>query len=150
MAQLHEHLYRSNDFASVDAAEYLKSIARELSMGYAWPDISCTAASVAIGIDEALPLGLIAGELLISALKYAYARGERGPLRLALTREDQSLCLRVEDEGRGLAPGIEPATCSSMGFTIVRGLASQLRAELSFGGPPGFWAEMRMPFAGAG
>jgi two-component sensor histidine kinase/ABC-type amino acid transport substrate-binding protein len=147
MAQLHELLYRSKDFGSIDAAEYVEAISRELALSYAWPEIGCSAESVSIEIDEALPLGLVAGELLINALKYAYPKPMRGPIRLSLGRDAERIALRVEDEGRGLPPGTDPLTCPSMGFTIVRGLASQLRAELAFGGPPGFWAEMR--FRGA-
>jgi two-component sensor histidine kinase/ABC-type amino acid transport substrate-binding protein len=149
MAQLHELLYRSKDFGSIDAAEYMGAIARELSLGYAWPGIPCSAESLSIGIDEALPLGLVAGELLINALKYAYPGKERGAIRLDLRLQDGNLVLRVEDEGRGLPEGMDPVTCSSMGFTIVRNLASQLHAELRYGGPPGFWTEMGMPYASA-
>jgi two-component sensor histidine kinase/ABC-type amino acid transport substrate-binding protein len=145
MAQLHELLYHSRDFGSVDAAEYLDAISRELSLGYAWPDISCSAESISIGIDEALPLGLVAGELLINSLKYAYPEARHGPIRVGLRRRGADILLRVEDEGRGLPPGTDPLSCASMGFTIVRGLASQLHAEMSFGGPPGFWAEMSLP-----
>ena len=147
MAQLHELLYHSKDFGSIDAADYLRSIAQELSLGYAWPDIPCLAESISIGIDEALPLGLVAGELLINALKYAYVGAERGPLRVRLWQAGAKMLLRVEDEGRGLPSGVDPSTTGSTGFTIVRGLASQLRADLSFGGPPGFWAQMSLPFA---
>lgn len=146
MAQLHELLYHSKDFGTIDAAEYLAAITRELSLGYAWPDISCQAESVPLGIDEALPLGLAAGELLINSLKYAYPEGGHGPIRAILRRSGANLTLRVDDEGRGLPEGLDPATCSSMGFTIVRGLASQLRAQLLFGGNPGFWAELRFPY----
>ena len=145
MAQLHELLYHSKDFGSIDAADYLDAILRELSFSYAWTDISCQADSLPIGIDEALPLGLMTGELLINSLKYAYPEALRGPVRVILRRLPLTAVLRVEDEGRGLPPGMDPSKCTSMGFTIVRSLASQLRGQLSFGGPPGFWAELSFP-----
>ncbi len=148
MAQLHELLYHSKDFGSIDAAEYLDAISQELSLGYAWPELSCSSVSLPMGIDEALPLGLATGELLINALKHAYPARTRGPVRAGLRREGGNIVLRVEDEGTGLPSGVDPSTASSMGFTIVRGLASQLRAELSFGGPPGFWAELSFPRPG--
>jgi two-component sensor histidine kinase len=145
MAQLHELLYHSRDLGSIDAAEYLEAIASEFSLGYSWPDISFSAESATIGMDEALPLGLVAGELLLNSLKYAYPAEARGPVSVGLRREGACLVLRVEDEGRGLPEGVDPASSPSMGFTIVRGLASQLKGRLSSGGPPGFWAEMWIP-----
>jgi two-component sensor histidine kinase/ABC-type amino acid transport substrate-binding protein len=142
MAQLHELLYRSGDLASIDAAEYLRGIAAELSIGYGLQSVPFAGESVRIEIDTALPLGLIVGELLINSLKYAYPRGDRGPVAMSLGRRGESIVLRVEDNGVGLPPGVDPADSPSMGFTIVRGLAGQLRGELAFGGPPGFWAEL--------
>jgi two-component sensor histidine kinase/ABC-type amino acid transport substrate-binding protein len=142
MAQLHELLYRSKDFGSIDAAEYLGAIVQELSLGYAWLDMSVSAESISMVIDDALPLGLVAGELLLNALKHAYPGSRNGPIRLILKRLGDELLLRVEDEGRGLPPGFDPSTSPSMGFTITRSLAGQLRASLSFGGPPGFSAEL--------
>jgi two-component sensor histidine kinase/ABC-type amino acid transport substrate-binding protein len=145
MAQLHELLYRSRDFASIDASEYLEAIARELSLGYGRQRVSFSGESVRIGIDAALPLGLATSELLINSLKYAYPAGETGPVRLSLRRGSAEALLRVEDEGRGLPAGVDPGSSSSMGFTIVRGLAEQLGATLAFGGGPGFWVEMAFP-----
>jgi two-component sensor histidine kinase/ABC-type amino acid transport substrate-binding protein len=142
MAELHELLYRSRDFASIDAAEYLEAIARELSLGYGWHSILFSGESVRIGIDAALPIGLVASELLINSLKYAYPAGERGQVAVSLRRRGGEAVLRIEDEGGGLPAGTDPASSTSMGFTIVRGLANQLRARLAFGGPPGFWTEL--------
>ena len=148
MAQLHELLYHSKDFGAIDAADYLDAISLELSFSHAWNEITCQADSISIGIDEALPLGLMTGELLINSLKYAYPEAVRGPVRVILRRQGADVALRVEDDGRGLPPGTDPSVCSSMGFTIVRSLASQLRGKMSFGGPPGFWAEVTFPLAG--
>ncbi|MEI6873722.1 MAG: histidine kinase, partial [Spirochaetota bacterium] len=61
--------------------------------------------------------------------------------------EGPELVLRVRDEGRGLPAEVDPLTCSSMGLTLVRSLASQLRGTLTFSGPPGFCVELRfVPF----
>ncbi|MBL8968582.1 MAG: PAS domain-containing protein [Spirochaetaceae bacterium] len=147
MAQLHELLYRSPDLASIDAAEYLRSVVEELALGHDAPGLRFAAEPIRLGLDEAVPLGLIANELLLNAIKYAYPEGTRGPIEAKLSRKGGDLVLRVSDEGRGLKPGADPATSASMGFTIVRSLAAQLRAGLVFGGPPGFSAELRFPVA---
>ncbi len=155
LAQLHELLYQSKDLSSIDAGEYLDAIVRDTARAFAWPDIGCSVERVVLGIDDALPLGLVADELLVNAMKYAYPSGEKGGIRLALSgggpgaAGEGPLVLRVEDDGVGLPPGVDPASCASMGFTIVRGLAQQLYGELRFGGPPGFSVELRVPRGGA-
>lgn len=145
LAQLHELLYQSRDLASIDAGDYLDAIARDTARAYSWPDLRMISEPMTLGIDEALPLGLIANELLINAMKYAYPADARGQIRLVLARDGESAVMRVEDNGVGLPGGVDPAVCDSMGFTIVRGLAQQLLGTLRFGGPPGFWAELRAP-----
>lgn len=145
LAQLHELLYQSRDLASIDASEYLDAIARDTARAYSWPELESRADTVVLSIDEALPLGLVAEELLVNAMKYAYPLGTKGPIRMSLHRNDGSLIMRVEDEGVGLSPGIDPMACGTMGFTIVRGLAEQLSGELAFTGPPGFGVELRIP-----
>jgi two-component sensor histidine kinase len=145
LAQLHELLYQSRDLASIDAAEYLDAIARDTARAYSWSEMTSNVEHVILSIDEALPLGLVADELLVNAMKYAYPFDTKGQIRLVLYRDDDSLVLRVEDDGVGLPPGLDPSECDSMGFTIVRGLAEQLSGGLAFLGPPGFGVELRIP-----
>ncbi|HOX48973.1 MAG TPA: transporter substrate-binding domain-containing protein [Spirochaetales bacterium] len=143
MAAVHELLYRSPDLASIEASDYLRSVSEELALGYDFGNIDFQGDATQLGIDEAVPLGLVANELILNAIKYAYGPGRRGPVEASLRKEGAELVLRVRDEGRGLPPGLDPAASDSMGFTIVRSLAAQLGGSLAFGGPPGFQAELR-------
>jgi two-component sensor histidine kinase/ABC-type amino acid transport substrate-binding protein len=145
LAQLHELLYQSRDLASINASEYLEAIARDTARAYSWPEMEAQAENLVLSIDEALPLGLVADELLVNAMKYTYPFGEKGPIRLLLYKEEGRLVMRIEDKGVGLPPGIDPSRCGTMGFTIVRGLAEQLSGELVFSGPPGLCVELRIP-----
>ncbi|MBN2873527.1 MAG: hypothetical protein JXM71_00405, partial [Spirochaetales bacterium] len=65
----------------------------------------------------------------------------------AVRRIDNDVSLVVKDQGAGLPPDIDPMTSSTMGFTLVRSLAAQLKGTLSFGGPPGFEASLRFSVA---
>jgi two-component sensor histidine kinase len=150
MAQLHEMLYRSPDLASIDAAEYLKAVVDGLAAGSGrrGPELSCE--SYRLALDEAVPLGLIANELVSNALKHAYAAtmlagGEPGSIELEFAHRGSELCLEVRDEGVGLPAGFDPLASTSMGFTLVRSLAEQLEGSLSIGGPPGLSVLLRFP-----
>ncbi|MEI6875411.1 MAG: transporter substrate-binding domain-containing protein, partial [Spirochaetota bacterium] len=68
MAQLHELLYRSRDLSSIDAAEYLGSVAGELALGHDFADrLRYSSEPARLGLDASVPLGLIANELVLNA-----------------------------------------------------------------------------------
>jgi PAS domain S-box-containing protein len=131
MAQLHELLYGSKDLSSIDPAEYLRSIAGEISLSYGKSRIRVEAQSDAMPIDEAMPFGLVATELLTNAVKYAYPPDEMGDILVSYTRTDAERRLEVRDFGAGLPPEIDPAASASLGFTLVRSLVEQIGGRLS-------------------
>jgi two-component sensor histidine kinase len=143
MATVHELLYESQDFSSIYTDKYLESIVEELSLGYDAVNVRCDVQPVQVDIDTAVPLGLIANELIINAIKYAYDPGVRGPIRVSLRQEGDDIVFSVSDDGKGLPAGIDPETSDTMGLTLVRSLTSQLCGGISFGGAPGFRAELR-------
>jgi two-component sensor histidine kinase len=146
MSILHELLYDSPDLASICAVAYLRSLAGGLASGYGRDPIEIEGPEeLRFRIDEALPLGLIANELISNAILYAYPQGESGRILVSLTEEPSGIRFSVEDWGAGLDAGLDPSTRSSMGFLLVRSLAVQIDADLSFGGPPGLRVELLLP-----
>ncbi len=143
MATVHELLYESQDFSSIYADRYLGSIVEELSLGYDATNVRCEVQPVQVDIDMAIPLGLIANELLINAIKYAYEPGVSGLIRVALRQEESDIIFSVSDDGKGFPASVDPKTAETMGLTLVRSLTSQLRGSVTFGGGPGFRAELR-------
>jgi len=147
MAQLHELLYRSRDLSSIDAAEYIGAVVNELAEGHGFVGLEYESKSAMLGLDASVPLGLIANELVINSIKYAYPETREGPIRVSLSVEGAEVVLGVRDEGRGLPSNLDPATCPSMGLTLVRSLADQLKGRLIWLSGPGFGVELRfVPF----
>ena len=110
MAHLHELLYCSKDLASIDAAEYLNAIAGELSLNHGKSLIRMDAQSDILSIDEAMPFGLIANELMTNALKYAYPQANldsAGKIYVSYNRSGVERVLEVRDEGVGLPPDFD-------------------------------------------
>lgn len=143
MAQLHELLYRSRDLETVDVAEYLGALTRELAGGSGIEEPEVMVVSCQLALDEAVPLGLIANELMQNALKHAYPKGQRGYIAIRFEKCGADFVLAVEDRGSGPPEGFDPLAVRSMGLTLVRSLAEQIGGELSFEGPPGFSARLR-------
>jgi PAS domain S-box-containing protein len=137
MALVHEQFYNSPDMARIDFGLCLRQLADGL---YGEFQGSCGAISVAsdsqtilLGLEEAVPAGLAAAELITNALMHAYpGPGPGGPIRVSLRRSGAGIELSVRDEGVGMPPGLDLEGADSLGMVLVRTLASQLRGKIEY------------------
>lgn len=145
MAQVHEQLYRSRDFSSIPAREYIEDLIGELCSVYGSNRgaASCDAHysvetdGCALELELAVPIGLLVNELTTNSFKYAFADGRAGSILVSLSKAaDGSMELAVRDDGGGFPPGFDPLTAGGMGYTIVQALATQLGATLAAANHP--------------
>ena len=72
-------------------------------------------------------------ELVTNAVKYAYAPGQGGEIRIRMDREgDSRVVLTVEDDGPGMGDGAPKGT--GLGAKIISAMASGLRSAVEFDG----------------
>ena len=79
-----------------------------------------------LGIEHAVPLALLANELLTNALKYAYPDVEHDrevEIRVYVGPDS----LEIADDGVGLPLEIDPAATHSLGLRLVHSLALKAR-----------------------
>ncbi len=149
MALIHEQLYGSNDFSAIDFPDYILQLSSRLFRSYQIPagrvELETRVSDVALGVDEAVPCGLILNELLSNSLKYAFD-GSPGKIYIHVDRlEDASIRLTIGDNGRGLPPEVGFWNTKTLGLRLVRSLVRQLDGEIEVGGPPG--VEYRIRFS---
>ena len=143
MALIHEHLYRSENLASVDLADYLKSLCQQLfrALGVTPGGIQLdlALALVRVEIEQAIPCGLLVNELVSNAFKHAFPHGRRGVLRVELEAlaDGPGWRLRVADNGVGLPPDFDLTNLTSLGLKLVSDLTHQLGGRLEVGRGPG-------------
>jgi len=77
-------------------------------------------------------VGLIVGELVTNALKYAHPAGVFGEIIVGCTDAGDRLVIEVADDGVGLPEGFDAAKNAGLGLRLVHSLAEQLRATLMF------------------
>jgi two-component sensor histidine kinase len=82
--------------------------------------------------DQATPVALIVSELVTNALKYAHPSGVAGRIRVSCRSSGGGLVVEVADDGVGLSEDFDPHCDGGLGFRVVRGLARQLGADLSY------------------
>ena len=128
MALIHEKLYLSDDLARLDYADYVQSLATSLFQSYGVSPgvgLSVSVAGVSLGIDQAIPCGLIINELVSNSLKHAFPGGT-GTLSIDLCQTGQCITLAVSDDGIGLADDVDVHTTGSLGLKLVNILVGQL------------------------
>jgi two-component sensor histidine kinase len=133
MALIHEKLYRSADFVSIDFREYAESLIAHLSRSYIVNPgvrINTGIADVSLDIDTAIPCGLIINELITNSLKYAFPGGAGGEIRVSMTGEADHYTLTVGDNGVGLPPETDIRNTPSLGLQLVISLTEQLNGQI--------------------
>ncbi len=141
MSAVHDQLYRSKDFTSIPAAEYLSDLMTGLESSWArsdrWVRGSVTADKTALELERAVPMGLIVNELATNAFKYAFGPGDSGTISVSLTHaEDGTVSLVVSDDGHGFPQGFNVAAGDGgMGYTIINALVEQIGGTLTLAIP---------------
>jgi len=149
IAQIHEQLYATDDLREVEVGTYLDALARDLIGLHATVPggvrLRVEVPEMVLPIEKAIPVGLIANELLLNSLKYGFPSGS-GDLSLTLEfLPDGDARLRVEDDGPGFPPDFDPSRSGSMGFRLVNLLVRQLRARLKVDSAPGAAVTVTFP-----
>ena len=135
VAHVHRRLYTSGDMSSVDMDEYLKGLIDELAKsvgpGAGSPAITLEVEPMRVSTDQAVSLGVVVTELVTNAVKYAYAPGQGGEIRVILRADSEGRALlTVEDDGPGMGDGTPKGT--GLGGKIISAMASGLRSAVEF------------------
>ncbi|MEO5355927.1 MAG: response regulator [Nitrospirae bacterium YQR-1] len=136
MALIHEKLYKSNDMSSIDFAAYVKSLTSGLYSSYLTPvnvPLKVDIGGVTLGIDTAIPCGLIINELISNSLKYAFVTGAGGEISVLMRQiEDGYFELTVRDTGVGIPKNVDFRNSDTLGFQLVVSLSEeQLHGSIS-------------------
>ncbi len=149
MGLLHEKLYQSESVSTIDLHGYLRTLTAELIRTNT-PDgcrreVKLNVGSVNLGLDTALPCGLIITELVTNALKYAFPNRPLGTIYVSLNPDPASegFSLIVWDDGIGIDSSFNISKATSLGMRLVKMLTDQLNGKLAFDGAKGTKIEIQ-------
>ncbi len=133
MMEIYEKLYRSPDYRSIRAADYLGRLIEGIRLTYS----TGTSVRIEKRIDDMtldsrllFPVGMITNELLTNALRHAFPDGRSGEVEVGLVRTGGEIELTVRDNGEGIPPHIDGNTPGGFGLVLVNTLAEQLGGAL--------------------
>jgi PAS domain S-box-containing protein len=137
MAIIHQRLYQSGNLAEIDFASYIQELCSQLLRSYGAPSrkisLNVQADEVALGVDRAIPCGIILNELISNALKYAFPGNDGGTVTVRLRALEHAVELSVNDDGVGLPAGLDVHTNNSLGLKLVNMLVEQLGGTIAMG-----------------
>jgi PAS domain S-box-containing protein len=142
MALVHEQLYRSDDYSSVDINTYVQHLCDHLYDAYAVPrdriGLDIRVDAIPIAMQQAVPVALLLNELISNSLKYAFPDGASGSIHIEISRGfENTVNVEVYDDGVGLPPSFDIAASPTLGHTLVTGLSSQLGGNVTIDGTGG-------------
>jgi PAS domain S-box-containing protein len=137
MSIIHEDLYMSDDLSRINFDTYLERLTNHLFQVYphrANLKMNFNVNNILLGIDTAIPCGLIVNELLSNSFKYAFPNanisGKHCEVYIEFTSEKDHYLLVVGDNGVGLPPNVEEIKSKSLGLLLVEILVTQLKGTL--------------------
>ena len=137
MSLIHEKLYHSGDIARIDIKEYIRDLVAGLFESYGVNTgkvaLNIKAENISLGINSAIPCGLIINEIVSNSLKYAFPGDKRGEIKIDLRSiEGNYFELLISDNGIGLPKEMDIKKTDSWGLRLVSILAeNQLQGELT-------------------
>ena len=142
MALIHEKLYRSDNLAQIDLADYTRDLTAYLFRSQdAYTrsiNLNVQANNIFLDIDTAVPCGLIINELVSNSLKHAFPEGRGGQILVVIKSDpDQQVTLTIKDDGIGFPLAVNFRETESLGLQLVNMLVNQLNGSIELSSEQG-------------
>ncbi len=144
---VHQQLMGSADLKTFDVVPFLDDLSKNIleGGGTSGVNISVDACRLDVGLDFAVPLGLLVTELVTNSLKHAFPHG-KGTISVVLRNDvDGRLVLVVSDDGVGPSESFAfGKTGPGLGTRIITNLVGQLDGTMVTRTENGMTTEIRL------
>ncbi|WP_127023949.1 PAS domain-containing sensor histidine kinase [Rheinheimera mangrovi] len=135
MALTHQLLYEKRDFSSVPLANYLRQLCQLVrqtltNADFITFDFVQMDEQIVLALEQAIPCGLLATEILTNSIKHAFPEQQKGKVTLTLAQTANKLTLEIGDDGVGLPASIELGQGNSLGMQLIPAFIAQLGAQV--------------------
>ncbi len=141
MAIIHENLYQTTNFSSINFSAYLENLSHNLvasySVGLGKIELVTELEKVELVLDQAIPCGLMVNELVTNSLKYAFPDGNDGQIKISLKEAKNKVLLKIGDNGVGFKDGFHPLESETLGLQLVSTLVEQLGGDIQINSSKG-------------
>ena len=135
MAFIHESLYQSKNFESVNFSDYVSTLAKNLVHTYSVNTqkikLILTLDKLFLNLDTSIPCGLIINEIISNSLKYAFPNNRDGIIFVTLKVNKQKVLIQAGDNGIGISPKIDLKQTKTLGLQLVDTLVEQINGTIT-------------------
>jgi PAS domain S-box-containing protein len=124
---IQQRLYESGTFAEVELGDFLRDLASSLVGSATRTRLELS--PLRVPVNQAIPLGLAANELITNSIKHAFSGREPGEILVRLSVGDNQAVLEISDSGIGQPP--KAARRDGYGTHLLQTLVRQARAEMT-------------------
>ncbi|MGY6562006.1 MAG: histidine kinase dimerization/phosphoacceptor domain -containing protein [Luteibaculaceae bacterium] len=136
MAQIHENLYKNNNFETVNFAQYIKELSQSVysmqALGSNSIQFDYNLEPIEIDLERAVPCGLIVNEILTNAIKHAFTKNTptNPKITLTLSQAKEKVLLIIHDNGKGIPEAFRKENSETLGMQLIYTLVEQIDANL--------------------
>lgn len=133
IANIHEHLYLSDNFSNVDFTKNIRELVSmviqtfEIGMPI---DVQFQCDASQLNVNQAIPCSLIINEVITNSVKHAFNGQEKGKISVLLENHGECIRLVIDDDGIGIPD--TPDENNTLGLQLISVLSKQLKAEYEY------------------
>ncbi len=137
MAMVHEMLYMHNNISKIKFEPYVQELGKYLMKSLNTNGnpikLNIDIPAIQLGIDTAIPLGLLINEAITNSLKYGFVETSTGQIDVWLRKEDDGsgYALSIGDNGIGFSGETTLKETNTLGLKLMRNLARQLKGSIT-------------------
>ncbi|MBA4240862.1 MAG: hypothetical protein C0448_09045 [Sphingobacteriaceae bacterium] len=134
MAFIHESLYQTKNFESVNFSEYVTTLSKNLVHTYSINTkkvkLILTLDNLFLSLDASIPCGLIINEIISNSLKYAFPDNRDGIIFVNLRVVKNKVSIEVGDNGIGIPDSVDVKNTQTLGLQLVDTLVEQINGTI--------------------
>ena len=135
MALIHQKLHQSDRITRINFSEYAIQLVKDLIHLYSQNNhdirLKTQDREIVLGLDMAVPCGLIINELVSNSLKHAFPDDRSGEIYIDLFKDNErGLVMTVSDNGIGLTEDLDIHKTKTLGLQLVISLVEQLEGTI--------------------
>jgi two-component sensor histidine kinase len=129
---IHDKILTPGMVDHIDSNSYITSLVSEILYLFSAGELELEldVDTIEFSSKQLAWIGILVSELVTNALKYGFKGANKKVLRVRLKETDGTCTLSVENNGEPIPEHVDVHSADSLGLTLVRGMAHQLRGEL--------------------
>jgi PAS domain S-box-containing protein len=137
IALIHENLYHSDDLAHINFEVYVKGLLSDLFDSYGVDSsrikLNLDIDEFTLGIETAIPCGLIINELVSNSLKHGFKGNKSGEVNVEIHKiAEGEYSLSESDSGVPFSDKLDLISIKTLGLELIKNLVKQIDGQLEF------------------